>query len=43
MNRVIILQSLLALAAVAVLGQGTSLLVEQALRQALALARSRLR
>jgi hypothetical protein len=43
MNRVIILESLLALAAVVVLGQGTSLLVEQATRQALALARSKLR
>ena len=41
MNRMIILESLLALAAVAVLGPGTSLLVEQAARQALALARRR--
>ena len=39
MNRVIILESLLALAAVAVLGPGTSVLVEQAARQVLALAR----
>ena len=45
MNRVIILESLLALAAIAVLGPGTSLLVElaarQAASQALALARRR--
>jgi hypothetical protein len=39
MNRVMIMESLLALAAVAVLGPGTSLLVELAARQALALAR----
>jgi hypothetical protein len=43
MNRAIILESLLALAAVMVLGPGTSLLVElaakQAASQALALAR----
>ncbi|HVW75160.1 MAG TPA: hypothetical protein VHC39_16100 [Rhizomicrobium sp.] len=39
MNRVIFLESLLALAAVAVLGPGTSVLVQQAARQALALAR----
>ncbi|HUE63002.1 MAG TPA: hypothetical protein VMO78_01390 [Rhizomicrobium sp.] len=39
MNRVIILESLMALAAVAVLGPGTSLLFEQAARQALALAK----
>jgi hypothetical protein len=39
MNRVIILESLFALAAVAVLGPGTSVLVEQAARQAFALAR----
>ena len=41
MNRVIILESLLALAAVAVLGPGTSMLVRKAAKQALALARSR--
>ena len=39
MDRVIIIESLLALAAVAILGPGTSLLVEQAARQAVALAR----
>jgi hypothetical protein len=41
MDRVIIIESLLALAAVAILGPGTSLLVEQAARQAVALARPR--
>ena len=41
MNRVILLESLLALAAVAVLGPGTSVLVQQAARQALLLARRR--
>ena len=41
MNRVIILESLLALAAVAVLGPGTSLLVREAAQQAFALARVR--
>jgi hypothetical protein len=41
MNRMIIIESLLALAAVTVLGPGTSLLVEQAARQAFALARRR--
>jgi hypothetical protein len=41
MNRVIILQSLLALIAVAVLGPGTSALAEQAARQAFALVRRR--
>jgi hypothetical protein len=39
MNRVIILESLLALAAVAVLGPGTSLLVREAAQQAFALAK----
>lgn len=39
MNRVIILESLLALVAVAVLGPGTSVLVREAARQALAMAR----
>jgi hypothetical protein len=39
MNRVIILESLLALAAMVVLGPGTSMLAEQAARQVLALAR----
>jgi len=43
MNRVIILESLLALAAVAVLGPGSSLLVGQAARQALALVKIRRR
>lgn len=43
MNRVILLQSLLALAAIAILGPGTSLLVEQSVKQALAVARSRFR
>ncbi|HEX4028068.1 MAG TPA: hypothetical protein VHX18_10635 [Rhizomicrobium sp.] len=43
MNRVIILESLLALAAVAVLGPGSSALVEQAARQALALVKIRRR
>jgi len=38
MNRVIILESLLALAAAAVLGPGTSLLVRESIRQAFALA-----
>ena len=41
MNRVIILESLLALAAVMVLGPGTSMLVREAAKQALALARTR--
>ncbi|HEX4273138.1 MAG TPA: hypothetical protein VHZ32_17230 [Rhizomicrobium sp.] len=41
MNRVILLESLLALAAVAVLGPGTSVLVQQAARQALAMARTK--
>jgi hypothetical protein len=41
MNRVILLESLLALAAVAVLGPGTSLLVREAAKQALTLARRR--
>jgi len=41
MNRMIILESLLALAAVTVLGPGTSVLIEQAARQAVALARRR--
>lgn len=41
MNRVIILESLLALAAVAVLGPGTSVLVREAARQMLALATAR--
>ena len=41
MNRVIILESLLALAAAAVLGPGTSELVREAARQAVALGRSR--
>lgn len=39
MNRVILLESLLALVAIAILGPGTSVLVQQAARQALALAR----
>ena len=39
MNRVIILENLLALAAIAVLGPGTSVLVREAARQAAALAR----
>jgi len=43
MNRVLLLESLLALAAMAVLGPGTSVLVREATRQALALARSRRR
>ena len=38
MNRVIILESLLALAAVAILGPGTSLLVREATRQAFVVA-----
>jgi hypothetical protein len=41
MNRVIILNTILALAAVAVLGPGTPVLMREAARQALALARSR--
>ena len=41
MNRVIILESLLALAAVVVLGPGTSMLAEQAALQAFALVRRR--
>jgi hypothetical protein len=41
MNRVILLESLLALVALTILGPGTSLLVEQAARQALALVRHR--
>ena len=41
MNRVMILESLLALAAVAILGPGTSVLVQQAAQQALTLARRR--
>ena len=41
MNRVIILESLLALAAVAVLGPGTSMLAEQAALQVFALVRRR--
>ena len=41
MNRVIILENLLALAALALLGPGTSVLVELAARQALALVRHR--
>jgi len=39
MNRVIILDNLVALAALAVLGPGTSVLVREAARQALALVR----
>ena len=42
MNRVIILESLLALAAMAVLGPGTSVLAREAARQAVLLARRRL-
>lgn len=38
MNRVIILETLLALAAVALLGPGTSVLVREAAKQAFALA-----
>lgn len=41
MNRVIILENLLALAALALLGPGTAGLVELAARQALALVRRR--
>ena len=41
MNRMIILENLLALAAVLVLGPGTSILVQQAAKQALDLARPR--
>jgi hypothetical protein len=41
MNRVIILDNILALAALAVLGPGTTVLVREAARQALALAKSR--
>ena len=41
MNRVILLENLLALAAIAVLGPGTSVLVREAARQAAALARRR--
>jgi hypothetical protein len=41
MNRVIILESLLSLAAVAVLGPGRSVLVREAAMQAFALARVR--
>jgi len=43
MNRVTILESLLALAALVVLGPGTSLLPGQAARQAIALARTSLK
>lgn len=43
MNRVIILENILALAAMAVLGPGTAVLVREAARQALALAKSRRR
>ena len=39
MNRVIILNNILALAALAVLGPGTTVLVREAARQALALAK----
>jgi len=42
MNRVIILESLLALAAAAVLGPGTSVLVCEAAMQAVRLARRKL-
>jgi hypothetical protein len=41
MNRVIILESLLALAAIAILGPGTSVLVREAAMQTLALARTK--
>lgn len=41
MNRMIILENLLALAAVLVLGPGTSILVQQAAKQALDLATPR--
>jgi hypothetical protein len=40
MNRMIILENLLALAAVVVLGPGTAVLVEQAARQAMSRALS---
>ena len=40
MNRVMILENLLALAAVVVLGPGTSLLVREAARQVLVLGRA---
>jgi len=40
MNRVILLQSLLALVAVAILGPGTSVLVEQSMKQVLAQIRT---
>jgi hypothetical protein len=39
MNRVIIMENLLALAALAILGPGASVLVHEAAKQALALAR----
>jgi len=42
MNRVFLLNNLLALAAIMVLGPGTSVLVREAARQAFALARSKL-
>lgn len=41
MNRVIILENLMALAAVVVLGPGTAVLVQQAAKQALAMAKPR--
>jgi hypothetical protein len=41
MNRMIILESLLALVAVAILGPGTSVLVQQAAQQALTLVKIR--
>ena len=41
MNRVMILESLLALAAAVVLGPGTSVLAREAARQVLALGRTR--
>jgi hypothetical protein len=41
MNRVIILENILALAALAVLGPGTTVLVREAARQAMALAKGR--
>ena len=41
MNRMIILETLLALAAVALLGPGTSVLVREAAKQAFAIARRR--
>jgi hypothetical protein len=43
MNRVIILENILALAALAVLGPGTTVLVREAARQAMALAKSKRR